>query len=77
MQNWPVAGQDKPPSRLRQGREGHRKTSCAGVRWRPDEHERSELPRARIDSPGTGRKELEALDFFPHGCLGEVIVFDQ
>lgn len=39
MQNWPVAGQDKPPYRLRQGREGHRKTSGAGVRGRPDEHE--------------------------------------
>ena len=23
------------------------------------------------------REELEALDFFPHGCLAEVIVFDQ
>ena len=22
------------------------------------------------------REELEALDFFPHGCLAEVIVFD-
>lgn len=32
MQNWPVAGQDKPPSRLRQGREGHSETSGADVR---------------------------------------------
>ena len=23
------------------------------------------------------REELEALDFFPHGCLAEVFVFDQ
>ena len=39
MQNWPVAGQDKPPFCVPQGREGHSKTNGAGVRWRPDEHE--------------------------------------
>ena len=58
-----VAGLDKPPFCLRQRREGHSETIGAGVRWRPDEHERSELPKARIvprghapriDSPGTG-----------------------
>ena len=26
---------------------------------------------------GMSREELEALDFFPHGCLAEVFVFDQ
>lgn len=39
MQNWPVAGQDKPPFCLRQRREGHSETIGADVRWRPDEHE--------------------------------------
>lgn len=32
MQNWPVAGLDKPPFCLRQRREGHSETSGADVR---------------------------------------------
>lgn len=57
--------------------------TCANGSHRRGESRRSRartVPRGhapRIDSPGTGREELENLDFFPHGCLAEVIVFDQ
>ena len=83
MQNWIIMAQNHKGQNLRACSQiaEDEISSLKAANQLADKLEREEpgfiVKEAYRIHKDMSREELEALDFFPHGCLAEVFVFDQ